>query len=86
MPFALLLLFAFAPLGPHWVTRKDSYRVHRAYVTHYGNTIGDYYQPIKPTFQARDVAVPFTAQCLESAPVEFNTESQATVYVENCPR
>ena len=79
-----LLFMLIAPHGNHWIKLKDSYRVHAYYVDHYGNLIGSYYQPPKPSKESKR-AVPFTAQCLEGKQVELETEIAAKGFVESCP-
>lgn len=72
-------------LGLHWIGVKDAYRVHRVYVNHYGNVIGDYYQPKPPSFQPHETPQAFTAQCADGKPVDFAAESEAKTYIEHCP-
>ena len=79
-----LLLVLIAPLPNHWIKLKDSYRVHAYYVNHYGNLIGSYYQPPKPSAESTRL-VPFTAQCLDGKQVELETEAAAKGFVEACP-
>lgn len=80
----LLLLLLAAPPHAHWVRIENSYRIHWAYVTHYGTEIGNYYQPPKPS-KTDTKEPPFTAQCREGKPVEFATESEARNFVLKCP-
>jgi hypothetical protein len=81
----LLLIFVFFS-DRHWVTVKDSYMVHKRFVNHYGLVIGDYYQPHPWSWQPAEVLMPFTAQCYEKVPIDFNTELEATNFVLDCPK
>lgn len=80
MKINLLSCFLFIA-GLHWITLKDSNQLHRLYVNHYGNVIGGYYLPLKPSWQDKETPIPYIAQCDEGKPQEFSSEGAAKAYV-----
>ena len=78
----LVVVYSLIGTSNHWVKLKDSNQVRAYYVTQYGNLIGGYYQPHKPSPQTK---IPYTAKCFAGKPVEFGTEADAKVYVLACP-
>lgn len=68
----------------HWVKVKDSNAVHQRYLTSYGNVIGEYYLPHKPTYPATYTDYPYVAQCFDGRPEAFAEEKQARRYIEAC--
>ena len=72
----LLLLFAFlVPAKPHWVRIKDATAPHMRWENVYGNVLGEYYR-LEPG--------DFVAQCYDSAPASFATETKAREFVLGC--
>ena len=71
-------------LGNHWIKVKDSNQIHQRYVTPYGNVIGEYYLPPKPTYPGKYSDRPYVAQCFDGKPEYFAEEIQAKNFIEHC--
>jgi hypothetical protein len=53
-------------------------------VTPYGNVIGEYYLPHKPTYPGKYSEKPYIAQCFDGKPEYFAEEHQAKDFIELC--